>query len=452
MQGKMTRTKNVLLEKVLNRRMSNSPHRTMKRRFSCDVCKQQFVLKDHLKLHMGVHKANVVLQRVEGVIPKTKSSGSKTGNAALGLNNTSTSAPSAKRKQFVCSHCSYQCSQRSLLNKHMGIHTSKEQFHQGRVQASGFRTKQRFPCHVCEYQFDLEDYLKVHMGMHTATVTSVRMVETGFVATETVENDYNTSPSIQVKQFICSLCDYQCSRKYLLNKHMSIHTSEEQLDQDRVQVSGFCRKKQRFSCPFCEYQFDLEDHLKVHVGMHTTTVRLETEFSGTKTVKNYDNTSPSTPYIRANPLICSLCKYQCGQGYLLDMHMATHKEEDMLRCRKCKYRCSQQHRMEVHMLIHKQRKVLACAKCKYESDFRQNMIAHMHIHLPKRYGCAICRRNFRDLDTLKAHKDVHLSNSYPCPTCHRNISGKIRFGIHVIRCRTLNRRNNNASRFSNLMI
>ena len=79
--------------------------------------------------------------------------------------------------------------------------------------------------------------------------------------------------------FSCTMCEYKCSSKSTLTKHLRTHTGEKP-----------------FSCEVCGKSFSQNGHLKLHQLTHTG----ERSFS------------------------CSYCEYKCAHKWDLVRHLPTH--------------------------------------------------------------------------------------------------------------------------------
>ena len=137
------------------------------------------------------------------------------------------------------------------------------------------------------------------------------------------------------KQFACEFCDYKCSRKNDLTKHIRTHTKEKP-----------------FSCVVCDHKSSTKGHLIVHLRTHT----------GEK------------------PFTCDVCDYKCSQKSLLTEHIRTHTGEKPFACDVCDYKCTAKSNLTKHIRTHTGEKPHVCNVCDYRFSAKGNLTRHMRRH------------------------------------------------------------------------
>ena len=162
------------------------------------------------------------------------------------------------------------------------------------------------------------------------------------------------------KQYACKECDYKCSFKSILTRHMRTHSGENP-----------------YACEECDYKSIDKATLMKHIKIHT----------GEK------------------PYSCPECDYKSSRKSSLKRHMRTHSGEKRYTCEECDYKCIEASKLKIHMRTHLGEKPFACEECDYKSTNATNLKRHIRIHTgEKPYQCEICEKRFAQLDQLKFHR------------------------------------------------
>ncbi|XP_039640385.1 zinc finger protein 271-like [Perca fluviatilis] len=120
----------------------------------------------------------------------------------------SSSPPITGQKPFGCNVCEKRFSYKSVLQKHMRVHTGEKPF----------------GCNVCVKRFSYKSVLQTHMRVHTGE-----------------------------KPFGCNVCEKRFSQKGDLQRHMRVHTGEKPFG------CSVCEKR-------CSQRSTLQTHMRVHTG------------------------------------------------------------------------------------------------------------------------------------------------------------------------------------------
>ncbi|XP_045781431.1 zinc finger protein 436-like isoform X4 [Maniola jurtina] len=161
----------------------------------------------------------------------------------------------------------------------------------------------------------------------------------------------------------CELCDYECSDKWRLVRHMRTHTG-----------------KKPYCCELCDYKCANKRNLMNHVRTHT----------GEK------------------PYFCKICDYKSSQNANLVKHMRIHTGENPCYCELCDYKCAYVQNLVRHMRTHTGAKPYFCKICDYKSAQNSNLIRHMRSHTgEKRYCCDLCHYKCVEKQSLLKHMRIH---------------------------------------------
>ncbi|XP_034736165.1 zinc finger protein 699-like isoform X2 [Etheostoma cragini] len=166
----------------------------------------------------------------------------------------------------------------------------------------------------------------------------------------------------KVKQFSCSLCGKQFSRKHSLKSHMKLHSEGKHL-----------------TCSVCRAIFSHSSIMAVHMRIHT----------GEK------------------PFSCSVCSKGFAQASTLKQHMTIHTGEKPFSCSFCRKTFARHSNLTRHLTVHSGEKQFSCSVCdKRFTDF-SNLKRHMVKHTgEKPFSCSVCEKRFNRQDSVKSHKCV----------------------------------------------
>lgn len=452
-----TATKSNLVQKLANNPSKPKP-------FKCEQCSatfnQNFMLKQHIKIHKQMSKAPTSVNRQRLFTGLKLKSSHKT------------------EQPFECLICHKRFNTKLALDSHETIHTG-EKSHQ---------------CDVCNRQFRLKHHLDSHSKCHAKTAVQVSrpndsalisskeelkplskvdsnnldesIVDDEIVKEEREFYDPNigeivpsseltdllepstaikctkkssTIPKIsknQSKQFKCEQCSATFEQSYMLKQHIKIH---KQMAAEVFVCSYCCRQfsnRQRLSChervhrgekPFecltCHKRFNTKVSLETHQSIH----------SGQK------------------PFKCN----QCGQAFRLKQHLERHMcksnraivapipgELIGLKLYEC-YACAERFQfngrgLKLHFLSkHIRAEVYECDYCSKKFLQKHSMLTHMqrtHMHRNggPRHKCNVCDCQFGRLADLKYHLKNHekIGQKFQCEFCPLQLSTKATLRIH----------------------
>ncbi|XP_034043153.1 zinc finger protein OZF-like isoform X1 [Thalassophryne amazonica] len=176
-------------------------------------------------------------------------------------------------KPFDCSECKLMFRYKSILNRHMKIHSGEKPF----------------SCAECPKRFLLKSNLQKHMMIHTGEKPYVCPICGARYNHSTRLTEHIRSHTGE-KPFICSVCNKSFGRRSHLTTHMHCHAKEKP-----------------FSCSVCGKTFTQSSNLSVHKRIH----------SGIK------------------PFSCSVCSKGFTQKTNLISHMSVHSGQKLYRCNVC---------------------------------------------------------------------------------------------------------------------
>ncbi|MCL4120283.1 UNVERIFIED_CONTAM: hypothetical protein GTU68_048779, partial [Idotea baltica] len=148
------------------------------------------------------------------------------------------------------------------------------------------------------------------------------------------------------KQFHCSECSLEFTRKGNLKRHMLTH-----------------RNVKLFKCSECNYACNQKSNLKLHSFKHNA-------------IKSFK---------------CSECSFECKQSTYLKKHLSKHSKVKQFICSECSYGCNQKATLIRHLIIHSEVKLFKCSQCNYECNKKSNLSSHMVTHSKvKPFKCSEC--------------------------------------------------------------
>ncbi|KAL7638003.1 UNVERIFIED_CONTAM: hypothetical protein RMT77_011616 [Armadillidium vulgare] len=134
------------------------------------------------------------------------------------------------KRKVKCAHCNYECNFRSVLKRHMLIHSNIK----------------LYKCSDCSYECNRKDKLKTHMLTH-ANVKLFKCSDCSYKSNHKEDLKKHMLTHTNVKLFKCSYCSYECIQKGNLKRHMLTHTNVK-----------------LFKCSDCSYECNYKGSLKRH--------------------------------------------------------------------------------------------------------------------------------------------------------------------------------------------
>ncbi|XP_037042781.1 zinc finger protein 3-like [Bradysia coprophila] len=165
--------------------------------------------------------------------------------------------------------------------------------------------------------------------------------------------------------YSCAECDKEFNFKWLLIRHLRIHSGEKP-----------------FKCEECGSSFSQKITLTAHKRIHT----------GEK------------------PFKCGECGSSFCHKFTLTAHKRIHTGAKPFECRICNVAFSQKPILSRHLLIHMNEKPFSCDICKQSFRLKGVLSDHMNIHSGNRpHKCNVCQKTFRQRQGLSEHRKVHAA-------------------------------------------
>ncbi|XP_050399121.2 zinc finger protein 208 isoform X1 [Patella vulgata] len=379
------------------------------KRLKCSICEYRSnwrtdIMRHSRKRHPN-EKPQVVLLDM-GLAKETLESYSYHYQKIHGQSDAPETAPavptkrpaSAKPQQRIwrCPKCAFCGVGNSDIIKHMQKHNMKP-----------------FKCCICEFATNFRGALyrhvrKLHQISDYASCTKV-LIRYGQNKEDGDEQDLGATPSDTYREayvdiFLCKICNFQTSFKYLCCRHLR----EKHGSTDYTNVLKI-RKRQK---------------VKVKCVPKGST--------------SNDNSSD-----KGKQYMCSICPYKAFKRGLLNFHMTYHKPQpgNKYKCKFCPYYVCAPRLLHQHMKIHskdqgwyKEQKTPTsspqknfpstsdqfdddslprkhiCEKCPYTTNSKNDFIYHKQFHRPKpsaEFKCEFCDYWVTHKRLLKQHMKLH---------------------------------------------
>ena len=223
--------------------------------------------------------------------------------------------------------------------------------------------------------------------------------------------------------FKCSSCDYKCSQKATLIRHIAtIHEG-----------------KKPFGCTVCDYKCSQKGALKTHIeSVHEGKKPFKCSFCDYNcSIKAVLTTHISSVHEGKKPYNCSICHYRCTTNQSLIKHVtAVHEGKRPFECYICYYKFSQKVALTQHISsVHEGKTPFNCSSCDYKFSQKATLIRHIAtIHEGKKpFGCTVCDYKCSQKGALKTHiESVHEGKKpFKCSFCDYNCSIKAVLTTHI---------------------
>ncbi|XP_013161929.1 PREDICTED: zinc finger protein OZF-like [Papilio xuthus] len=260
-----------------------------------------------------------------------------------------------KDKNFECDYCHKMFSMKSLLKRHLKLHS----------------TNRPFQCNQCSKSYTRQDQLIEHIKKHD-----------------------------KVKAHVCSYCNKGFSQLCSLKEHLRVHTKEapylcsecgksftnnSNLRQHMIRHSGV----KPFSCTFCPKTFSTKGQMVSHIATHTD----------------------------AHPHKCDECGAAFTKPNSLKKHKFIHRDLKAFACDTCDKRFNCKDHLKRHQRVHTGEKPYRCRYCERAFSQSNDVIKHMRMHVGQDiYQCSVCHMKFRLMRDLKKHYPIHYINDSNTPT------------------------------------
>ncbi|XP_048479955.1 zinc finger protein 714 isoform X2 [Plutella xylostella] len=195
-----------------------------------------------------------------------------------------------REKVFVCDTCKKTCDRKSMLIKHMLVHTGKRPFE----------------CDICKKTFNQRSAMKTHKLIHTGEKPFECAICTKTFRQRSHLKGHNLLHT-EEKPFQCDICKKTFNQIKSLKRHKLLHTGEKP-----------------YKCGDCKKSFSQLSNLKKHKLIHT----------GEK------------------PFQCDICTKSFNHRNNLNRHKLVHSGEKPFQCEICTKTFYQRCNLKRHMLLH----------------------------------------------------------------------------------------------------
>lgn len=298
--------------------------------YMCSFCDQSFAVKDDWKLH------TVTMHRNEKTVVFLTNL-----NTSTQLYNLQHSpSPSNAESPISCSICTQQFSQKSILNRHMMIHTNEKPY----------------SCTVCKRKFVRKDYLKKHMMIHIKGRSFVC-----FVCKETFNfkkslQDHLIAHNGNMRPFSCSICDRSFSMSNYLKIHMLVHY-----------------KNKLYPCSICERSFTMKYHLMSHMQTHRNEKLLL--YKCTDCPKKFKRKTDLNVHMKMHTKKAALKQKDLKKRVLVAQ--AKKKSGKRYTCPTCKKSFNLERNLKKHVYTHRNLRYFSCTMCKRSFSRKNHLERHI---------------------------------------------------------------------------
>ncbi|CAH0557196.1 unnamed protein product [Brassicogethes aeneus] len=248
------------------------------KKYSCEVCGQQFMFQYLLTIHEYKHKED---------------------------------------KPFPCSKCNKSCLTGEHLRRHVKIHEK------------GY-IKKVHSCLVCNKKFSYPSFLEVHMKTHTGEKPHLCSV-CGKAFRQIGSLHFHQRVHTGYRPYPCNVCGESFMSSSALTGHSRKHTNEKPFVCDICGVkfgrSGDMKSHQKthtgeksYLCTICGKKFTTTGQLTIHVRSHTG----EKPFSCTTCLKSFTTSTSLKKHERIHtgerPYVCQVC----GKGFTQRGNLTSH--------------------------------------------------------------------------------------------------------------------------------
>lgn len=267
--------------------------------------------------------------------------------------------------QFLCAFCSKVFKCKSLLARHLKVHTGERPYR----------------CSVCNRSFTRTTHLDRH-----------------FLALHGYENPEKTRRKIQ--RYSCVFCNQKCVSKYHLERHMKGHVGGAQFMQKKslqqIHTQDTAEESAPWTAPLEDSTAPLEDSTAPledsTAPLGDITAPLE-DITGPalgrsepQSFLSADKRSPDSNS-RQKPekfMKCPIC-FKMMQTVRLSRHIMIHTGEKPFRCSVCAKRFNRKDALQAHMIVHSEDRPFTCLICGISKKRKADIREHMRIHTEQKH-------------------------------------------------------------------
>ncbi|XP_046451342.1 zinc finger protein 70-like isoform X2 [Daphnia pulex] len=368
--------------------------------FLCPVCGRQFSHSSNLSRHLRIHS---------GAKPyKCKDCGRRF-NQANSLHTHRAYIHAGHNKRHGCPLCGRLYKTLQLLKRHCKINHQDEN-----VDLSvppSVMAKRQFYCSDCGENFSQKSLLMKHKEAEHAVIPSTDEIQPiDIVAIR--ESPCNDVQLFDAMDSIDSMLrEIQDGNNAPISMDLVV---PKVMDTDTVTqtIEDVINKINKFICFECGKQFHRYMSYKQHWGVHETSLRkFECKECGmafawkSTYVKHTMQFHSSEP-----PIVMSCNEPDCGKEYKSLSQLQEHIKRDhqMIRrfsCDECNKQFYKAHDLLVHKRTHSKEKPYMCGTCGKSFSHISHVIRHEKSHNNIRpHTCPVCHKSFTQATVLRAHR------------------------------------------------
>lgn len=218
-------------------------------------------------------------------------------------------------------------------------------------------------------------------------------------------------------QFVCNMCQTECSSQVTYDKHLRLHVSRDPL--------------YTYKCHQCTETFKLKEDMRQHYLTAHPSVKLQ------NTVLQVTTPPLQQPASQQQDYRCISCNITFRNEQAYRNHISSHKKKEGLRC---SIGDSNNIFPVPNPLTGSQIGILravkfSCRVCSMEFDNVAEVDKHTRTHLEKdnedERKCNICKKLFKTSAQLAEHLKFHLTRTHPCPVCSKAFINRTTLKIHL---------------------
>ncbi|KAH1003323.1 hypothetical protein HUJ05_011250 [Dendroctonus ponderosae] len=355
-----------------------------RQRRRCQHCGDMFqnflLLKEHLGLRHPEHKIRCPQCGAQFIIPQELTNHLK--------NCTFPTGEPSQSSSFSCDRCAYSSNSSAELLFHVALHKAPDP-----------STRPKLKCPLCERLFP-RNSLQAHLRIHTQERPyECKVCYARFARKSNLQNHQKNHERVQAaprkaatdpddRAFLCSTCGTGFNRRFTLQQHMLIHSGKinrcpepgcSYIARKKYELDEHQRihsSERLYGCDLCEYRSKtkklLRRHIDVHEGVagrryHCSVCSFTTRISGN--LRRH-----ARLHTGAKPYQCPYCKFKCN-----------NMVSERLKLRKqWLKRATLQGNLRRHVLStskHPGKCVYECRFCEGAPPFQTNVAKLFNVHL-----------------------------------------------------------------------
>ncbi|RZF46594.1 hypothetical protein LSTR_LSTR002926 [Laodelphax striatellus] len=346
-------------------------HSFKEKKFTCDICKMNFLHRWSLVNHMQSHSD--IRPFVCEICSKTFKRSDHLREHQLNKHQIGKSKPN----DFKCDVCNRYFTSETYLIRHKRLHS----------------TGMSYECQVCKGRFPTEHSLKMHqtrMKHDGGNLDAVHII--------------SASASDRINKFRCKFCYQRYGSMASLKKHRLKHCSKSKMKVEVVEenedeptetrTEENSELEKTYECPKCNLRYLTDFGLKLHFARS----------KHSEVFSKYKKRPKKDPNEVKNP------RFKCVQcddifSSLVSLRMHKIKRKHFSQCPHCGKRFAMEFKLKLHLVkVHQQKDVIV-----EESD-----LLTQEEKLP--YQCATCSQLFAMKHNLESHITKKHSGNEEDPT------------------------------------